>query len=146
MAPTLSPKTDSPRRNRDPQGVRSWLSRWSKGGARNSYGRRAMDKPRNTLPTHVDLATAMCHSLSLEDHSAMAPDLGPGDYGAGWVTRESAIRLAEQLLLDAQALPAESLKRTRRMAHDQGYEAGWRACRRIYGPIFQGLRRCGIRR
>jgi hypothetical protein len=80
------------------------------------------------MVTHVDLAAAMCKALDLPDHSAVQPHLDRTDPGAGWITREGAIRLAERLLLDAGAVPEEVLAKTRQEAYRRGYEDGWRDC------------------
>jgi hypothetical protein len=86
-----------------------------------------------STPTHVDLLRAMCQTLGLRSHSALAPDLTPGeDWGAGWVTREEAIALGRRLLADAgdpQWLTARAEER--RAGRLEGFEQGWRMALRV---------------
>ncbi len=75
----------------------------------------------------VDLAACCCRSLSLDEHSGLAPDLRPWvDPGAWIITEKAAVRLARELLR-AAGDPTGALALSSAGGYRQGFEDGWRA-------------------
>lgn len=76
----------------------------------------------------VDLAQCCCRSLSLSDHSNLAPDLRPwSDPGAWKITEKSAIRLARELL-QAAGDSTGALRLSSMAGRAEGYQEGWGDC------------------